>query len=139
MNKFTINAAKFAVNIDGIDMKDCTAVSGFQMAIEKLLDDNGAQATKQYRKGQTYVDDIDFTRVFADAKIYDWFKECQQGRVTKRSVSIITFTDKGDEALRFNLEGCWPILWTGPSFSAGQESAIACESFKLAVEAIEIV
>lgn len=138
MSKFTINSAKFAVNIDGIDMKDCTSVSGFDVVIEKLTDDNGEQAIRSYRKGRSYVDDVEFSRVFSCTKVYNWFKECQQGKITKRSASVICFDDAGSEVMRFNLEGCWPIVWRGPSFHAGSGSSLAQESFSLAVESIEL-
>jgi phage tail-like protein len=138
MKDFTINSAKFTVNIDGIDMSNCSSVSGFDMGIEKLIDDNGAQPVRSYKKGRSYVDDVEFTRILSSTKVYDWFKECQLGKITKRSASIICYDDKGGEVMRFNLEGCWPILWRGPSFQASQGSQMAYESFVLAVEAIEL-
>lgn len=135
---FSIDVSKFKVQIDQISMVNCTNVSGIDLNTEKLEIYEGNQDSPNYRKGRTYAEDVHFTRIFSDLNLFNWFKECQSGKITKRSASVVALDDKGAEALRINLIGCWPISWHAPDFSAGSSGRIAYESFTLAVESLDI-
>ncbi len=138
LEQFDINTANFKVTIEGIELEQCTAVSSIDGRIEKLCRDDGTVSSPQYRKGRSQVDNVEFARIFRDRRIFDWFKECRDGSVVKRSISVVSMSDKGEEIVRFNFEGCWPIAWSAPSFNAGGDSDHAIETFTMAVESIEI-
>jgi phage tail-like protein len=138
MSKFTLNTSDFEISVEGYDLKDASIVSGLDIFTEKLLVQEGAQAEASYRKGRTYASDLSITRVFSDKKLFEWHKECRQGKVNKRSGSIILKDDEGKNALTVNLFNIWPIRWIGPRLSSRGTNSIAYETVVLAVESVEL-
>lgn len=51
-------------------------------------------------------------------QLYHWFKTVLDGRVERKSVSVIFHNDAGAEAGRINFYECWPTKWVGPSLNA---------------------
>ncbi|TVQ77478.1 MAG: phage tail protein [Bradymonadales bacterium] len=137
-HEFEVATNKFTVQIEGFDFKNCSAVSGLDVMTEKLDVQEGAQKQISYRKGRTYAADLVLTRVFKNKNLFSWFKECQQGRVEKRSGSIVCTDDEGQQVATFLLNGCWPIAWSGPVFSTQSAGDIAYETVKLAVEDLDL-
>ncbi len=60
-----------------------------------------------------------------DKELWEWRTEAMDGKVARKSGSIILLDDAGDEKMRWNFVAGWPSKWTGPSFNAtGNEVAI---------------
>ena len=60
-----------------------------------------------------------------DSELWDWRKEATDGKVARKSGSIVLLDDSGQEKMRWNFVAGWPSKWTGPSFNAtGNEVAI---------------
>lgn len=133
-NEFEVATNKFEVQIEGFDFKNCSAVAGLDLMTEKLAIEEGAHRQASYRKGRSYAADLVLTRVFKNKSLFQWFKQCQQGTVEKRSGSIICKDDEGNRVAVFNLLGCWPISWSGPCFSTMASGDIGYETIVLAVE-----
>lgn len=138
MQDLNINPTKFKIAIEGMQLESCSSITGLILETEKFVIDHGDQRNAQYRKGKTYAADIEITRRFVDTKMFQWFKECRDGKITQRSGSIILMDDKGEEVIRFNLEGTWPIRWTGPALHAGGASIHAVETLSLVIESLDI-
>lgn len=71
-----------------------------------------------------------------DASLWDWRKKSIDGKVERKSGSIILINDAGEEKLRWNFRDGWPTKWTGPTFNAtGNEVAI--ETLEIAHEGVD--
>ncbi len=68
---------------------------------------------------------------------FKWRKAVLDGKVDRRSISVI-FTDaKGVETSRMNFFNCWPSKWSGPSLNA-KSSAHATERLEISWETTEL-
>jgi phage tail-like protein len=59
------------------------------------------------------------------------------GKVERKSVSIILLNDAGEEAMRYNLFECWPTKYKGPDLNS-RNSAHATEAIEIAYETFEM-
>lgn len=68
------------------------------------------------RPGRVRYDDVTLTKGYiVTNELWDWWRAVQEGRVERRTMSIILHDNAGDEIRRWNLFDCWPRRWqTGP-------------------------
>jgi phage tail-like protein len=68
---------------------------------------------------------------------YKWRKAVIDGKVDRRSISVIFHNDAGEEAGRMNFFNCWPMKWYGPSLNA-RSSGHATEKLEISWETMEL-
>jgi phage tail-like protein len=68
---------------------------------------------------------------------YKWRKAVLDGKVDRRSISVIFHNDAGEEAGRMNFYNCWPSKWNGPSLNA-RSSGHAGEKLEISWETMEL-
>ena len=68
---------------------------------------------------------------------YKWRKAVLDGKVDRRSISVIFTNDKGAEVSRMNFFNCWPCKWSGPSLNA-KSSGHAQERIEISWETMEL-
>ena len=68
---------------------------------------------------------------------YTWRKAVLDGKVDRRSISVIFHNDAGQEAGRINFYNCWPSKWSGPSLNA-RSSGHAGEKLEISWETMEL-
>ncbi len=68
---------------------------------------------------------------------YSWRKAVLDGKVDRRSISVIFHNDAGQEAGRANFFECWPCKWSGPSLNA-RSSGHATEKLEISWETMEL-
>ena len=68
---------------------------------------------------------------------YKWRKAVLDGKVERKSVSIVFHHDDGTESGRLNLFNCWPSKWSGPSLNA-KSSGHATEKMEISWETCEL-
>ncbi|TVQ80995.1 MAG: phage tail protein [Bradymonadales bacterium] len=133
------SVAKFEVNLEGLQAKDFSSVSGLAMSTEALPLQEGAMHEKTTRKGRTRYRNLSLSRIFTgDKELVQWFQRCARASLEKRSGSIILKDEDHREVLRFNVRQAWPIHWEGPDFFAQQPNQLAYETIVLDVEEIEV-
>jgi len=86
------------------------------------------RTTVRAAEGRPREDHRDFS---ATKEFFNWRKTVIDGKVSRKSVSIILLNDAGEEALRYNLFECWPTKYHGPALNS-RNSAHATESIELA-------
>lgn len=133
-------AHNFIIEIDGIaraGFRECSGLDSAQDPIDYREGNEGLTV----RKLPGLVKHSNITLKWGtsdDAELWAWLKKAIDGKVERRSGSIILLDDTGVEKVRWNFREAWPTKWTGPSFNAtGNEVAI--ETLEIVHEGLEKV
>ena len=68
--------------------------------------------------------------------VYNWIQSVIDGKMQRKSGSIVLWSDAGWESARFNFYEAWPCKWKGFSLD-GKGTDVNVEEIELAVEKIE--
>lgn len=130
----------FAVELDGITRAGFRECSGLEVSQEAGTYREGTDRNLGMRKipGLVTYGDITLSRGFTnDSKLWEWRRQVASGNLVRHDISIVLLDDVGDAKIRWNLFGCWPTKWTGPTLDATADE-FAIETLELACERIEV-
>lgn len=131
-------ASRFTLEIDGVVVGGVNTIEGLEHEHEVIEYHDGDEGTTRFRPGRQKPGTIKITRDFSATKeFFNWRKAVVDGKVDRKSVSIILLNDAGEEAMRYNLFECWPKKYIGPALNA-RNSAHATESIELAFETFQM-
>jgi phage tail-like protein len=128
----------FLVEIDGITQAGFSDASGFGASTDPIEYREGGE-TKTVRKlpGLTKYTNITLKWGLTDSReLYDWYRDVVNGKIERKSGSIILLDLEGNEAVRWNFFEAWPTKWDGPDFTA-KGNDVAIETLELAHERVE--
>ena len=128
----------FLVEIDGITQAGFSDCSGFGANTDPIEYREGGE-TKTVRKlpGLTKYTNITLKWGLTDSReLYDWYKDVVNGKIERKSGSIILLDLEGNEAMRWNFFEAWPTKWDGPDFTA-KGNDVAIETLEIAHERVE--
>ena len=128
----------FLVEIDGITHAGFSDSSGFGASTDPIEYREGGE-TKTVRKlpGLTKYTNITLKWGLTDSReLYDWYKDVVNGKIERKSGSIILLDLEGNEAVRWNFFDAWPTKWDGPDFTA-KGNDVAIETLELSHERVE--
>jgi phage tail-like protein len=130
----------FLVEIDGITQAGFSDCSGFGASTDPIEYREGGE-TKTVRKlpGLTKYTNITLKWGLTDSKeLYSWYRDVVNGKIERKSGSIILLDLEGNEKVRWNFFEAWPTKWDGPDFTA-KGNDVAIETLELAHERVERV
>jgi phage tail-like protein len=131
-------AHRFTVECDGVTIGGVHTVEGLEFEHEVIEYHDGDNGTTQFRPGRQKQGRVKLVRDFSATKeFHDWRKTVIDGKVQRKSLSIIMLADDGTESIRYNLYECWPTKYIGPSLNA-RNSANATEALEIAFETMEM-
>jgi phage tail-like protein len=128
----------FLVEIDGITQASFSDCSGFGATTDPIEYREGGD-TKTVRKlpGLTKYPNITLKWGLTDSReLYDWYRDVVDGKIVRKSGSIILLDLEGNEKVRWNFFEAWPTKWDGPDFTA-KGNDVAIETLELAVEEVK--
>ena len=128
----------FLVEIDGITQAGFSDCSGFGASTDPVEYREGGE-TKTVRKlpGLTKYTNITLKWGLTDSKeLYNWYRDVVNGKIERKSGSIILLDLEGNEKVRWNFFEAWPTKWDGPDFTA-KGNDVAIETLELAHERVE--
>jgi len=129
---------KFNVEIDGVTVGGVHRVDGLEHEHEVVEYQDGDDMITHFRPGRQKPGRVTIERDWSSTKeFFNWRQTVINGKVERKSVSIILLNDAGEEALRYNLFECWPTKYHGPALNS-RNSAHATESIELAFEGLEM-
>lgn len=110
------------------------------MEIEVLSELHASDPVTRKRPGKVKYLDITLKRghVGADSLLYAWVDAALEGKVERKSGSIIYLDREGNEVLRLNLFECWPTAFRIGAIPAPDGSR-GVEEFTLACAGVERV
>jgi phage tail-like protein len=128
----------FLVEIGGITQAGFSDCSGFGASTDPIEYREGGE-TKTVRKlpGLTKYTNITLKWGLTDSKeLYNWYRDVVNGKIVRKSGSIILLDLEGKEKVRWNFFEAWPTKWDGPDFTA-KGNDVAIETLELAHEKVE--
>jgi len=130
----------FTLEIDGVELARFQNVGGLSWeteVVEMKVSDKQGKVHFIKRPGQTKYPDVTFKRgLSTDDKLLKWYKTVLDGKVERKSGSIVVYDGAGVELDRWNFENAWPSKWSASDLDAGSD-AIVIEEVTLAVEHME--
>lgn len=96
----------------------------------------GAITSVMSPDGQTTLTPIVLRRaVGPDQTLWQWHTAAQEPRRSRRTVSIALLAGDGRPLVTWQLEGCRPVRWSGPTLDT-MLPAVACEELEIAFDRV---
>ena len=134
-----IGQFNFRVEIDGVTQAAFKAVEGLDSETEVIEYQDGDDLFLRKRPGRTKYSNIVLKRGYVSTdELWQWRKRVMEGKVERKSGSIVLNNDKGDEVMRYNFFEAWPCKWKGFSLD-GKGTDVAVEELEFVVERWERV
>ncbi len=136
-------AYNFFLEIQGVTKDHTTVVGGFRKV--SGMDSNteivefkqGNDPVVRKKPGRTTYSNIVLERGFTNADdLWEWRKGIEEGKIDRRSGSIIVLDQNFEEVARYNFYEGWPCKWEAPPMDA-ESSGLAIEKVEIAVERVE--
>ena len=132
---------RFYISIEGVTGEQAlfTEASGLQLEIEVFeYTEGGVNSFVHKLPGRTKVGNLTLKRGMTNSKAFlEWISNVALGKIERKNVSIVMFNAKGDELMRWNYDGMYPVKWTGPQYQASGNAA-AIESLELAHSGLQL-
>jgi phage tail-like protein len=133
-----IGQFNFLIEIEGLAAGRFKAVDGLDSETEVVEYQDGDDLVLRKRPGRTKYSNIVLKRGYADksmVELWQWRKSVMDGKVERKSGSVVLQNDHGVEICRYNFFHGWPCKWKGWDLD-GKGSDNAVEEIELAVETI---
>jgi phage tail-like protein len=129
--------SQFRFEIDGVMVAGVHKIDGIEHENEVVEYRDGDDAITHTRPGRQKPGRMTVTKDWSNTpEWYRWVKAVLDGKVQRKSISIVFQSDAGEET-RLNFFECWPTKWTGPALNA-KTSAHASESIEIVFERMEM-
>lgn len=130
--------SKFRIEIEGVTQAAFVAMEGIESTVEVVRYADGSDIIERKRPGRTRYSNIILKRGFVtSSELWDWYKNVADGKVERKSGSIILVGDDGSEIMRYNFFEAWPCRWKSFVMDSSSATESIIEELELAVEKIE--
>lgn len=134
-----IGQFNFRIEIDGVTQAAFKACEGLDSETEIIEFQDGDDLTLRKRPGRTKYSNIKLKRGYVSTEeLWLWRKKVMEGKVDRKSGSVILLNDNGQEIMRYNFFEAWPSKWTGFNLD-GKGTDVAVEELEFVVERWERV
>jgi len=134
---FTMQS-RFSLEIDGVLVGGIHSVEGIETESDLVEYKDGDDGVNRTRPGNHKAGKMTITKDWSNTlEWYTWRKAVLDGKVDRKSVSVIFMNDAGAESGRMNFYNCWPIKHTLPTFNS-RSSGHTVEKIELSWETHEI-
>ncbi len=132
-----IGQFNFKVEIEGVTVGAFRNVEGLDSETEVVEYQDGDDIILRKRPGRTKYSNLTFKRGYVNTdELWQWRKKVIEGKVERKSGSVILCADDGSEVMRYNFFEAWPCKWKGFSLD-GKGNDVTVEEVEMAVEKIE--
>ena len=132
-----IGQFNFKVEIEGVTVGAFRNVEGLDSETEVVEYQDGDDIILRKRPGRTKYSNLTFKRGYVNTdELWQWRKKVIEGKVERKSGSVILCADDGGEIMRYNFFEAWPCKWKGFSLD-GKGNDVTVEEVEMAVEKIE--
>jgi phage tail-like protein len=126
------HANRFSFEIDGVLVAGIHSIDGLESEHDIVEYKDGEDGTTHTRPGNHKPGKLTLTKAW-----HTWRKAVLDGRVDRKSMSVIFHNDAGEEAGRYNFFEAWPCRWKAPELNA-RNSGHATEKLELSWETMEL-
>ncbi len=129
----------FLLEVEGVNHGERKVVAGFNsvagggVKVEKRDTTHGNDQFKTHAPGAIEFENITLSRGLTQNRdLLEWMNNILDGKMDRRSGSIILLNQDGTEVRRFEFFDAYPCSWAGPELNS-EQSAVSIEKFELAV------
>lgn len=109
---------RFSFEIDGVLVAGVHTIDGLQSESDIVEYKDGEDGVSHTRPGN-HKSSFRVKKDWSNgSELFRWRKAVLDGNVDRRRISVIFYTNTGEEAGRYNFFECWPSKWVGPSLNA---------------------
>lgn len=127
----------FKVEIEGVTVGAFSRVDGLESETDVITFFDGDSALMRKRPGRTHYSNITLFRGFTNnSELWDWRRSVTDGRVERKSGSIILLDEASQEIMRYNFFEAWPCRWKSMQLDASDDGLVI-EELEIVVEKIE--
>jgi phage tail-like protein len=126
----------FKVEIGGVIVAGFNEISGLASEAEiQEFREGGVNGYTHKRAGPIkFTSNLVLKRGISEvAGLWSWYADIMQGKVERKTVSIVLLNAACEEQQRWNFQRAYPVKWSGPSLKA-TSAEVAVESVELAHE-----
>ena len=132
-----IGAFNFLLEIEGVTQGAVLSVDGITARTDVVRFKDGSDTVVRQRPGRNHTDNIIVRRGYTNNdELFNWYDVVRDGRVERKSGSIIIAGDDASEITRFNFYDAWPTKAEGFSLD-GKGNGTNIESYTLTIERLE--
>jgi phage tail-like protein len=126
---------RFRVEVEGIQEAGFSEVSGFDASLAIIEYREGNETiTARKLPGLAKYGNITLKWGVTDSlDMYNWLQESIQGKMARKTVTIIAINEEGADVATWQVIEAWPTKYTAPNFN-GTGSEVAIELLELAHE-----
>ncbi|MDF2720869.1 MAG: phage tail protein [Paenibacillus sp.] len=126
---------RFRVEVAGIQQAGFSEVSGFDASLSVIEYREGNQViTPRKLPGLAKYGNITLKWGVTDSlDMYNWMAEAIQGKITRKTVTIIAINEEGADVATWQVIEAWPSKYSAPGFN-GSGNEVAIENLELAHE-----
>jgi phage tail-like protein len=135
-----ITAGRFYIFIGNKAQAVFTELSGLQLETEVFeYSEGGNNSFVHQLPGRTRVGRITLKQgLVASDELFRWYLDIAYGKqMDRRNVSVVLYTEAGEELRRWNFLNAYPVRWVGPALEAGS-TAVALETLELAHDGMQV-
>jgi phage tail-like protein len=130
--------SKFKIEIEGVTQGAFAAMDGIESTTEVVHYADADDIIEHKRPGRTRYSNIVLKRGFVNTdELWNWYKSVADGKIERKSGSIILAGDDGSEIMRYNFFEAWPCRWKSFKLNASSKTKSIIEELEIAVEKIE--
>ena len=127
----------FKVEIEGVTQGAFRNVEGLDSETEVVEYQDGDDIILRKRPGRTKYSNITLKRGYINTtELWDWRKAVMDGKIERKSGSVILCGDDGSEIMRYNFFEAWPTKWKSVTMD-GKGTAALVEELELTIERLE--
>jgi phage tail-like protein len=110
---------RYLIEFDGVQWGGFSRVKGIgaETRVESYHE-GGLNEYEHKLATMTAYGNLVLERGAADTKLWDWHSDVVEGRITRRTVSIILKDETGAESRRWHADAAYPVKWSAGDLDA---------------------
>ena len=129
---------RFSYEIDGVLVAGVHSIEGIEHETDIVEYKDGEDGTTHTRPGNHKPGKMTVVKDWSNtSEWYKWRQQVVNGKVERKSMSVIFHNDAGEEVGRMNFFQAWPTKWVGPNLNA-RNSGHAIEKLEISWETMEL-
>jgi phage tail-like protein len=126
---------RFRIEVEGIQQAGFSEISGFDASLSVIEYREGNETiTARKLPGLAKYGNITLKWGVTDSMdMYNWMSESIQGKIARKTVTIIAIDEEGGDVATWQVIEAWPSKYSAPSFN-GTGNEVAIENLELAHE-----
>nr|MBP3281003.1 phage tail protein [Treponema sp.] len=127
----------FIVEVDGIQTMCFQKCEGLEAETEVFEYEEGGGEVHRFI-GRTRFPNLILEKGIVDNDVlWKWYKQTNEGKVERKSGSVVLCNLQGEEVKRWNFFRAFPCRWIGPALCGSDRRTYAVEKIEIAYEWLE--